>query len=52
MPPVRIFAYPVTTVGQRRTLCHRGTTLVNRIFLLRTTADPRIRLRKLLEATP
>jgi transposase len=40
------------TVGQLRKLRHRGTALVNWIFLLRTTAYNLIRMRNLLEATP
>jgi len=38
------------TVGQLRKLHHRGTDLVNWIFLLRTTAYNLIRMRNLLEA--
>jgi transposase len=40
------------TVGQLRKLRHRGTALVNWVFLLRTTAYNLIRMRNLLEATP
>jgi hypothetical protein len=40
------------TVGQLRKLHHRGTALVNWIFLLRTTAYNLIRMRNLLGATP
>jgi transposase len=39
------------TVGQLRKLHHRGTALVNWVFLLRTTAYNLIRMRNLLEAT-
>jgi hypothetical protein len=39
------------TVGQLRKLHHRGTALVNWIFLLRTTAYNLIRMRNLLGAT-
>jgi transposase len=39
------------TVGQLRKLRHRGTALVNWLFLLRTTAYNLIRMRNLLEAT-
>jgi len=38
------------TVGQCRKLHHRGTALVNWVFLLRTTAYNLIRMRNLLEA--
>ena len=38
-------------VGQLRKLHHRGTALVNWVFLLRTTAYNLIRMRNLLEAT-
>src|SRR5512134_2428946 len=40
------------TVGQLRKLHHRGTALVNWVFLLRTTAYNLIRMRNLLETTP
>jgi transposase len=40
------------TIGQLRKLRHRGTALVNWIFLLRTAAYNLIRMRNLLEATP
>jgi hypothetical protein len=40
------------TIGQLRKLHHRGTALVNWVFLLRTTAYNLIRMRNLLEATP
>jgi len=39
------------TIGQLRKLHHRGTALVNWIFLFRTTAYNLIRMRNLLEAT-
>ena len=39
------------TVGQLRKLRHRGTALVNWVFLLRTTAYHLLRMRNLLEAT-
>jgi transposase len=39
------------TIGQLRKLHHRGTALVNWIFLLRTTAYNLIRMRNLLGAT-
>ena len=39
------------TIGQLRKLHHRGTALVNWVFLLRTTAYNLIRMRNLLEAT-
>lgn len=39
------------TVGQLRKLHHRGTALVNWVFLLRTTAYNLIRMRNLLEAS-
>jgi hypothetical protein len=38
------------TIGQLRTLHHRGTALVNWVFVLRTTAHNLIRMRNLLEA--
>ena len=38
------------TIGQLRKLHHRGTALVNWVFLLRTTAYNLIRMRNLLEA--
>jgi len=38
------------TIGQLRKLHHRGTPLVNWIFILRTTAYNLIRMRNLLEA--
>ncbi len=40
------------TVGQLRKLHHRGTALVNWVFLLRTTAYNLIRMRNLLGAIP
>ena len=39
------------TVGHLRKLRHRGTALVNWVFLLRTTAYNLLRMRNLLEAT-
>ena len=39
------------TIGQLRKLQHRGTALVNWVFLLRTTAYHLLRMRNLLEAT-
>jgi transposase len=39
------------TIGQLRKLHHRGTALVNWVFLLRTTAYNLIRMRNLREAT-
>lgn len=39
------------TIGQLRKLHHRGTAVVNWVFLLRTTAYNLIRRRNLLEAT-
>jgi hypothetical protein len=41
----------LTTLGHLRKLRHRGTALVNWVFLLRTTAYNLLRVRNLLEAT-